>query len=105
MIGFASSQLDLFPTIIDLLDLNATYSTFGRSLFKSRQESYALVREGSVMGLISNKGYVRHSLKNRLETGSFGDPLTETDILSLEQRLLALDQLSYELLQSNRWVE
>ncbi|MBT3260253.1 MAG: hypothetical protein HN366_27930, partial [Deltaproteobacteria bacterium] len=68
-------------------------------------KSLALVREGPVMAMIGNKGYLRHSLKNRLETGSFGQQVTDPYFDTLEKRLLAADQLVFKLLKENRWAE
>lgn len=100
-----TSQLDLFKTIIQLLDFNTTFSSFGRSILEPSDDAFALVRDGSLMGIISNKGYLRHSLRNRLETDTFEKPVDESYFDELENKLLASDQLVYELLQSNRWSE
>ena len=104
-VSTVSSQLDLFVTIIDILDLHGEYSTFGTSLLSSRREPFALIREGSVMGIISNDAYLRHSLKNRLETGLLGPNGENADFQAMERKLLAIDQLTYELIQSNRWAK
>jgi phosphoglycerol transferase MdoB-like AlkP superfamily enzyme len=99
------SQLDLFKTIIELLDLEATYSAFGNSILASDKDSFALVRDGSIMGIIAQKGYLQHSLRNRLETGSFDKQVDDSYFDGLEKKLLASDQLVFEFLQSNRWSE
>ncbi len=98
-----ASQLDLFPTVIDLLGFEDPFSALGDSLLRKR-DGYAFVSAGNVVGLIGREGYLTHSLKNRLETGATGTitpPPAYFD--GLEKKLLATDQVVYELLQSNRW--
>jgi len=99
------SQLDIMPTIIDLLGFNDAFSAAGESLFKKR-EGYALVSEGDIGGIIAENGYLKHSLKNRLETKYWGQG-SEPDgyFDSLEKKLLATDQIASELLKSNRWAK
>ncbi len=102
---YVCSQLDVFTTIIELLNLNSKFSSFGRSLFDLDDQSFALVREGSVMGIITEKGFLRHSLQNRLEIAPFQKNIPSVYFDSMEKKLLAADQLTFELLKSNRWAE
>ena len=104
-IDTVSSQVDVFSSIVDILDLKGKYSSLGASFFDPGSKSLALVREGSVMGMIGNQGFLRHSLKNRLETGSFGQKMPAQYFDMLEKRLLATDQLVFEMLKENRWAE
>jgi phosphoglycerol transferase MdoB-like AlkP superfamily enzyme len=97
------SQIDIFPTIIDLLELGGRFSAFGASLFQESPERFAIVREGSIMGILTNQGFLRHSLKHRLETGTFGAKDQSVDFDELERKLLAADQLIYQAVQGNRW--
>jgi len=54
--------------------------------------------------LITPQAYLKHSLKNRLETGALRPPLpTPAGFDEMERKLLALDQVAYELVQSNKW--
>ncbi len=93
------SQLDVMPTIIDLLGLDVEMAALGESLLRKGENAEAFVTlGGQQIGLITDKGTIRHDLVRRI--GGDGPP----EVLDeLEQRLLALDQLSYELLQANRW--
>jgi len=100
-----SSQVDIFTTIIEILGLTGKYSSAGVSLLTPNPDSFAFVREGSIMGIITQKGFLRHSLKNRLETGTFGSPVPTQYFDRLENKLLALDQITYQTLTANRWVE
>lgn len=98
-----ASQIDMMPTIIDILGLQGNYSSFGNSIFKAAKNRFAIFKEGSVMGIITKKGYLRHSLKNRLEVASFQQQQSTDYFNNLEKRLLASDQLVYELVTANRW--
>ncbi len=99
------SQVDVFSSIVDILGLQGRYSSLGESFFAADSKSLALIREGSVMGIVSKEGFLRHSLQNRLETGSFDRKMPGQYFDQLEERLLAADQLVYELLKNNRWAE
>jgi phosphoglycerol transferase MdoB-like AlkP superfamily enzyme len=94
------SQLDVMPTIIDLLGLDGEFSALGKSLLRKDREGEAFVTMGGQhIGLITAEGFVRHDLQRRIESRG----LNAAEVTEVEQRLLAKDQLSYELLQANRW--
>lgn len=103
-VATVGSQLDVLPTIIDILGFEQPFAALGESLFRKRDE-YAFVTEGGdIIGLITPHAYLKHSLKNRLETGALRPPpLTPDGLDEIERKLLALDQISYELVQSNKW--
>lgn len=96
------SQLDVLPTIIDLMGFGDEFSSIGESLFLER-ENLALVSGGEIMGLVDDKGYIAHTMKNRVEKGSFGETLPDEHFQGLENKLMALDQISFELVIANRW--
>ncbi len=98
------SQLDVMPTVIDILGFDQPFAALGESLFRKRDE-YAFVTEGGdIIGLFTPQAYLKHSLKNRLETGVLRPPPpTPAGLDAIERKLLALDQISYELVQSNKW--
>ena len=97
-----ASQHDLFPTVIDLLGFEDSFSALGDSLLR-KQDGYAFVSAGSIVGLIGREGYLTSSLKNRLDSGGVAGTPPPAYFDALEQKLLATDQVVYELLQSNRW--
>lgn len=94
------SQLDIMPTILDMLGIDAEFAALGESLWRKRGGGEAFVTlGGQQIGLITNAGYLRHDLHHLMEhIGVAGGLLPQ-----LERRLLSMDQLSYELLQANRW--
>lgn len=95
-------QLDIMPTIIDLLGFKDSFSAMGDSLFrKTRQRAFC--NEGRVAGIITDKGFLTHSLSNRLETGYFGGTAPPGYFDGLEKELLAESQITFSLLRSNRW--
>ena len=97
------SQIDLFPTIIKLLDINGKFSTIGRNIFDNRK-NFAVVKDGSLLGIFSNEGFLLHSLNKVLEF----KPLKyqKNDLLKTElaTKSLAFDHLTYLLLTQNRWL-
>lgn len=99
------SQVDIFASIIEILGLEGKYSSLGMSFFSSKKGNPALVHEGPAMGMIDNHGYLRHSLKTRLETGIFDGKMPASYFDTLEQELLATDQLVFQTLKQNRWAE
>ena len=93
------SHADILPTIIDMLGLQNSYSAIGSSLFdKSVHERFVYIQEGSSMGLITDKGYVKHNYKNIIET-NVKDPKAIAD------KLLSVDKVETTLLKENRWAK
>ena len=93
------SQLDVLPTILDLLGLDVEFAALGVALLHKHDRGEAFVTMGGQqIGLITENAVLRHDLVRRLDGHGPEDLLDR-----VEQRLLALDQLSYELLQANRW--
>ncbi len=97
-----ASQHDLFPTVVDLLGFEDAFSALGDSLLR-KKDGYAFVSAGNVVGLIGKQGYLTSSLKTRLDSGAASTPPSPAYFDDLEKKLLATDQVVYELLQSNRW--
>ena len=92
------SQLDVMPTILDLLGLDVEFAALGESLLRKNNGEAFVTLGGQQIGLISEDAMVQHDLVRRIA----GEGTLERQA-ELEQRLLALDQLSYELLRANRW--
>lgn len=98
------SQLDMLPTFMDLLGFPDEFSALGESLLHKPDGGYAFTSMGGAsIALITPDGYLKHSLQNRLESAPFREGVDGHLFDRMEQRLLAMDQLSYELLQANRW--
>jgi phosphoglycerol transferase MdoB-like AlkP superfamily enzyme len=96
------SQLDVMPTIIDLLGLKEEFAALGKSLFKKGGDGQGeafVTMGGQQIGLINQDGFILHDLQRLLESRGLDKAMTQ----QMEMRLLAKDQLSYELLQANRW--
>jgi len=95
------SQLDVLPTIMDLLGLDGEFAALGTSLFRKHHGGEAFVTlGGQQIGLITQHAFLRHDLERRIAGHG-----PERKLEWMERRLLALDQLSYELLQANRWAK
>ena len=96
------SQLDLMPTFIDFMGLETEFTALGTSLLRE-QDSEALVREGSLVGIITDQAYLKHSLVHRLEYGKLVDDVPDSYFDKLEARLLAWDRVAFDLTRENRW--
>ncbi len=102
LIETVTSQLDLMPTFVEFMNLDTQYTALGTSLLQE-QESEALVREGSLLGIITDRAYLKHSLVRRMEYGKLVDNVPNYYYDELEARLLAWDRVAFDLIRQNRW--
>ena len=102
LIETVTSQLDLMPTFVEFMNLDTQYTALGTSLLQE-QESEALVREGSLLGIITDRAYLKHSLVRRMEYGKLVDNVPNYYYDELEARLLAWDRVAFDLTRQNRW--
>jgi len=98
-----ASQIDLFPTIIKLLDMGGKYSTIGKNIFEN-EENYAVVKDGALIEIFSKEGFLVHSLKHVLEFKPIGNQKSDISKKLLASKSLAFDHLTYILLTQNRWL-
>jgi phosphoglycerol transferase MdoB-like AlkP superfamily enzyme len=98
-----ASQIDLFPTIIKLLDLEGKYSAIGKNILDP-EKSFAVVKDGALLEIFSKEGFLVHNLKSVLEfqpVDALSDEFTKTKLAS---KAVAFDHLTYLLLTQNRWL-
>jgi len=98
-----ASQIDLFPTIIKLLDLEGKYSVIGKNILDT-EKSFAVVKDGALLEIFSKEGFLVHNLKSVLEfqpVDALSDEFTKTKLAS---KAVAFDHLTYLLLTQNRWL-
>ena len=99
-----ASQLDVMPTIIDLLGFPDEFSALGQSVFRKKVGQAFATEGGQAIALITDRAYLKHNLHNRLEAQPLpGQEVSVGYFDQLERRLLARDQLSFELLRDNHW--
>ena len=99
-----ASQLDVMPTIMDLLGFNDEFSSIGESVFRKHHGGMAMVTEGGeAIGIITDRAYLKHNLHNRLEAHGIDGAVPPSYLDRLQRWLLARDQLSFNLLRSNHW--
>ena len=101
-VNYVVSQLDIIPTLYNLVGLDVPYTAFGRDMLDDSraEERVALVSEGVNIGLITGKGALRHSRRNVLSVEKLAEDFDEEQA---EDTLLALDKASYTLLKNNMW--
>ncbi len=94
------SQTDLIPTLYRLTGLNPAYTAFGRDMFEDVPGRTALVSDGINVGLVTEKGEIRHGGGKVIASKAYTD---DFDADQAEQQLLALDKAASSLLNNNRW--
>jgi phosphoglycerol transferase MdoB-like AlkP superfamily enzyme len=94
------SQVDVLPTLMELLGFDEPYSAMGRSLLHHTDER-AFVTDGSTVGIITKDGYVSHDLEIRRATGGTA---SEAEFRAMEDILLTLDAATYYAVQANCWL-
>ena len=95
------SQADLAPTVLDLLGIKERFATLGVSLFQ-KDDEFAYVCDKNSVGIITARGYLYHSLGNRLEARSFYGEDSDDYLKRMEKKLLAIDQVTYEMIVNNQ---
>ena len=98
-----SSQIDLFPTLIKLLDLEGKFSAIGKNIFEA-EKSFAVVKDGALVEIFSSEGFLVHSLKNILDFQPFQTDSNKFIKNDLASKAVAYDHLTYLLLTQNRWI-
>lgn len=99
------AQVDLLPTLVEAMGWKASFATMGQSLM-GPGPGYAFAREGSLMLLVRPEGYVKHSLEETVAAQKRPEgegTLAPQQRQEMVQKLLALDQAVFGLLQENRW--
>ncbi len=95
------SQADLAPTVLDLLGIKERFATLGVSLFQ-KDDEFAYVCDKNSVGIITARGYLYHSLGNRLEARSFYGENSDDYLKRMEKKLLAIDQVTYDMIVKNQ---
>ena len=57
-----ASQIDLMPSLINLLNLKGNYSSIGKNIFDSKN-GYAVTKEGALINIFTRDGFMQHSLE------------------------------------------
>jgi len=101
-VSYVVSQLDIVPTIYNMVGLDVPYTAFGKDMLdeSNAQNRVALVSEGVNIGLITANGALRHTRKQILSVEKLSP---EFDEKQAEETLLALDKTAYTLLKTNKW--
>ena len=97
--GIVGSQLDILPTVFEILHLSEPYCAAGKSLFAQGQR-HALFADGYTIGLITQDGAIRHTRAKALEEEQYSPSF---DKKQAENLLLSLDKTFYTLIKENRW--
>ena len=67
-----------------------------------QKNKYVIVKEGLLTNIISDKGFLQHSIINIVDFKANNTNLNEDYQYVLERKLLAFDHLVYSLVNTNR---
>jgi phosphoglycerol transferase MdoB-like AlkP superfamily enzyme len=98
---FVANQLDMLPTIIDLLGFSDSFASMGSSLFRKRNDHSPIVK-GNLFGSFTSKGSVLTTGKQLIPTNDIGR-LSLLESSNIEQRLKVDFQLAYQAIEKNSW--
>lgn len=75
------SQIDILPSLLDILDLNAVHSSMGRSLFRTGNDNNTILKRGLEYLILSDKFCLMMYQDNRFRLYDFkNDKTLENDI-------------------------
>ena len=97
-----ASQIDIIPSMIDILNLEGNFSSIGTSIF-APSNNFAITKEGSLLNIFAKEGFLQHSLQQVLKFIPSQNTEDENLKNELAERIQAFDQLTYQLLTENRW--
>ena len=94
-----ASHNDIFPSIIDILGWNNSFSAIGNSLFDdSITDRFAFVKMGNIVGLDVGKGSIFYNFKDFIsKKGEVSDE--DKDLL------LSIDSTQANLLKTSKWMK
>lgn len=96
-----ASQLDILPTVFDLLGFNDEFSAVGRSLYRDRLE-YVPVVKGDLLGAFTDKGSFL-STDDSIIKGKGEQAFFDTEAVEVAEKLRLEFQLSQQAVLNNTW--
>lgn len=96
-----SSQLDILPTIFDLLGFSDEFSSTGESLYR-KKNGYSIVVKGNLFGAFSRQGSFLSSGNQLIEVNG-NDVFKEEVAPEIEQNLKLVFQRSQQAILNNKW--
>ena len=97
-----ASQIDIIPSMIDILNLEGNFSSIGTSIF-APSNNFAITKEGSLLNIFAKEGFLQHSLQQVLKFIPSQNNEDENLKNELVEKIQAFDQLTYQLITENRW--
>ena len=97
-----ASQIDIIPSMIDILNLEGKFSNIGKSIF-APSNNFAITKEGSLLNIFAKEGFLQHSLQQVLKFIPSQSTEDENVKNELVEKIQAFDQLTFQLLTDNRW--
>jgi phosphoglycerol transferase MdoB-like AlkP superfamily enzyme len=94
-------QVDVIPTIAQLAGWKVAHAGIGRALLGQPTDAVhgTLTVRGNIIERIEDRGWVAHNLRERIGASS---ATSQSDVREIEDRLLAMYQVTHGLLMHNR---
>ena len=93
------SQLDLMPTIVDLIGSDSEFYALGNSLYKDNKYPM-IINSGYILDSIVESGFIKTNLQKILQTN-----LPQSQAQKLYQEFLMINQRAAVSLRNNKWAE
>lgn len=101
VIDTLGSQVDIFPTILDMLGFKQPYTVMGNSLFDTTVKNrFVYFYAGNLIGAIGKEGYIKYNFKTVVESNA-----TKEGTQKLQKELFAVDTAEAKLLEKNKWAK
>lgn len=95
-----SSQADIFPTVLDVLNISAPYVALGGSVFDQNLYNFAFTSmDGRILGWKEDASLIEHSGKKIVFKDS-----SEEKTKNMETRLLSFTRAAHDLIKQGKWV-
>lgn len=98
---YVVSQMDIVPALYRLTGLSPLYTAYGRDLFDDSVPHAALVSEGVNIGIITDKGEMRHNGVQILDKKEYAPSFNQDGMT--EKTVLSLEKAARVLLGKNKW--
>jgi phosphoglycerol transferase MdoB-like AlkP superfamily enzyme len=102
------SQLDILPSIIDFLKINTLHSSFGKSLFVSKENRFVYMNGGEVKYWVKDSYILVHNIQqvlglyNYFDDPGFKSSINDTKLKQeLETQFFSFYQVAREVLKQN----
>lgn len=93
------SQIDILPTVLDMLHISLPYAAMGNSVFDKQAEHFVFTsQDGQILGWIHNGQLVEHTGTATVKQGQ-EDEVNPQEV----HNVLGINRAVYDLLRADKW--